>query len=79
MDLTRLKGMGVAMVTPFDQNGNIDFDALKKLTQFLIDNHTDYLVVQGTTGESPVLSDDEKMDVLRLLMQFHLFLAQFHE
>lgn len=69
METTKLKGMGVAMVTPFNKNGEIDFDALKKLTQFLIDNQTDYLVVQGTTGESPVLSEDEKLKVLKTVIE----------
>jgi 4-hydroxy-tetrahydrodipicolinate synthase len=57
-------GLGVAMVTPFDKDGNIDIPALKKLTRHLVDGGTDYLVVQGTTGESPVLSDKEKQLVL---------------
>lgn len=64
MDITRLRGMGVAMVTPFKDNKEIDFDALEKFTEFLIENKTDYLVVQGTTGESPVLSSEEKQNVL---------------
>lgn len=60
MEINKLKGLGVAMVTPFDNEGNIDIDALKKLTTFLIEGGVDYLVVQGTTGESPVLSKTEK-------------------
>ena len=64
MELNRLKGLGVAMVTPFDSEGNIDFPALEKLTNYLIDGGIDYLDVQGTTGESPVLSHDEKQAVL---------------
>ncbi len=56
--------MGVAMVTPFDENKNIDYPALEKFTEFLIKGDLDYLVVQGTTGESPVLSFDEKQKVL---------------
>jgi len=62
--MTNLKGLGVAMVTPFDQSGKVDIPALKKLTQFLIDGGVDYLVVQGTTGESPVLSKTEKQITL---------------
>lgn len=62
--MSKYRGLGVAMVTPFREDFSIDFDALKKLTQFLIDGGTDYLVVQGTTGESPVLSKDEKQEVL---------------
>ena len=60
METNRFKGLGVAMVTPFDNEGNIDIQALEKLTTFLIDGGIDYLVVQGTTGESPVLSRTEK-------------------
>ena len=59
-----LKGLGVAMVTPFNSDKSIDYPALIKLTHYLIDNNVDYLVVQGTTGESPTLSKDEKQKVL---------------
>lgn len=62
--MNKLKGLGVAMVTPFLKDKSIDFDSLKKLTHFLIDNGVNYLVVQGTTGESPTLSESEKMAVL---------------
>ncbi|MEX2597396.1 MAG: 4-hydroxy-tetrahydrodipicolinate synthase [Salibacteraceae bacterium] len=58
------RGTGVAMVTPFDSNGKIDFPALEKLTRHLIDGGVDYLVVQGTTGESATLSGPEKQEVL---------------
>ena len=61
-------GSGVALVTPFQKDGSIDFDALKKLVQLQIDGGTDFLVVQGTTGESPTLSQDEKMQVLQTVM-----------
>ena len=64
METTKLKGLGVAMVTPFNQEGNVDWEALKRLTNFLIDGGVDYLVVQGTTGESPVLSKSEKQKTL---------------
>jgi len=69
MDINKFKGLGVAMVTPFNSNKEIDFEALKKLTQFLIDNNVDYLVVQGTTGESPVLSAEEKKQVLDTVIE----------
>ncbi len=61
-------GSGVALVTPFHKDGSIDFDALKKLVQLQIDGGTDFLVVQGTTGESPTLSQEEKMQVLQTVM-----------
>ncbi len=60
MENINLKGLGVAMVTPFTTSGTVDVVALKKLTSFLIEGGVDYLVVQGTTGESPVLSKEEK-------------------
>jgi 4-hydroxy-tetrahydrodipicolinate synthase len=63
------KGSGVALVTPFHSDKSIDFDALKKLVQLQLDGGTDFLVVQGTTGESPTLSQDEKMQVLQTVIQ----------
>jgi 4-hydroxy-tetrahydrodipicolinate synthase len=61
----RFKGSGVALVTPFNDDLSIDFDALRKLVNYQIDNGTDFLVVQGTTGESPTLSKEEKLEVLK--------------
>jgi len=60
-----LKGCGVALVTPFNEDFSIDFLALKKLVNYQIDNGTDYLVVLGTTGEAPTLSMEEKLEVLK--------------
>ena len=57
-------GLGVALVTPFNNNGSVDFRGLEKLIRFQVENGTDYLVVQGTTGESATLSNDEKKSVL---------------
>ncbi|MDG1841905.1 MAG: 4-hydroxy-tetrahydrodipicolinate synthase [Crocinitomicaceae bacterium] len=58
------KGSGVALVTPFTKDFKIDYEAVKKLVRYQIDNGTDFLVVQGTTGESPTLSQEEKMSLL---------------
>jgi 4-hydroxy-tetrahydrodipicolinate synthase len=62
------KGTGVALVTPFNSDHSIDFDGLKKLVRLQIDGGTDFLVVQGTTGESPTLSTAEKMEILDAVM-----------
>ncbi|QEC50966.1 4-hydroxy-tetrahydrodipicolinate synthase [Anseongella ginsenosidimutans] len=59
----QLKGTGVALVTPFDQDGNIDFDSLRKLINHIIDNQAEFLVPLGTTGESATLSKEEKKRV----------------
>ena len=65
------KGSGVALVTPFNQDMQIDFDALASLVEYQIDNGTDFLVVQGTTGELPTLSKSEKMDVLNEVIEIN--------
>lgn len=62
-------GSGVALVTPFNADNSIDFVALKKLVRFQIENGTDFLVVQGTTGESPTLSQEEKMQILAAVIE----------
>jgi len=63
------KGSGVALVTPFNKDKSIDFNALRKLVQLQIEGGTDFLVVQGTTGESPVLTWDEKLEVLKTVQE----------
>jgi 4-hydroxy-tetrahydrodipicolinate synthase len=63
------KGTGVALVTPFNSDFSIDFEGLKKLVQLQIDGGTDFLVVQGTTGESPTLSSDEKSKILDTVLE----------
>lgn len=55
-----LKGMGVALVTPFHHDKTIDFDALGHLIDYQLDGKVDYLVVLGTTAETPTLSPDER-------------------
>ncbi|CDQ40062.1 4-hydroxy-tetrahydrodipicolinate synthase [Virgibacillus salexigens] len=52
-----------AMVTPFDANGNIDYDQTTVLIEYLLSNGTDGLVIAGTTGESPTLTADEKINL----------------
>ncbi len=58
--IKKLKGTGVAVVTPFKNDLSIDFDSIKNIVDFLINNGIKYIVVQGTTGESYTMSDDEK-------------------
>jgi 4-hydroxy-tetrahydrodipicolinate synthase len=67
--MSRFKGTGVAMVTPFLSNGEIDRDALIRLTEHLINGGIEYLVVQGTTGESATLTEDEKRKVLDTVLE----------
>lgn len=53
--------VSTAMITPFDNKGNVDFQKLSTLIDYLLKNGTDSLVVAGTTGESPTLSTEEKI------------------
>jgi 4-hydroxy-tetrahydrodipicolinate synthase len=65
------RGAGVALVTPFDEKHNIDFNSLKKLVEHQINSGTDYMVVMGTTGESATLDDAEKQAVLEYVAEIN--------
>jgi 4-hydroxy-tetrahydrodipicolinate synthase len=58
-----------AMVTPFRADGAVDLEQFRELAAFLVENGSDGIVVCGTTGESPTLSDDEKLDLLRAAVE----------
>lgn len=59
MDIRDLEGSIVALVTPFDEDGNVDFDALGSLVDFHLANGTDAILTLGTTGESSTMTDEE--------------------
>ena len=59
------KGLGVALVTPFRQDGQIDFDRLTAIVESLIAGGTDFLCVLGTTAETPTLTSDERLQVVK--------------
>lgn len=65
----KLSGVGVALVTPFTDNGSVDFEALTRLVEYVSANDADYLVALGTTGETPVLSLEEKRDVVKCICE----------
>jgi len=60
----RLRGTGVALVTPFKASNEIDFDALGKVIDFVIKDGVEYVVTLGTTGETPTLEKQEKIDLV---------------
>jgi 4-hydroxy-tetrahydrodipicolinate synthase len=64
-----LQGTGVALVTPFKITGEVDYDALGKLIDFDIDNGVEYVITLGTTGETPTLTKQEKLDVINFTYQ----------
>ena len=64
-----LQGLGVALITPFREDGAIDFDALSRLLDFQLENGTDYIVALGTTAETPTLSKNEKAEIVRFIVK----------
>lgn len=58
------QGTGTALITPFDEDLNVDYKALKKLVRFQLDKKVDFLVVLGTTGEAPVIDEDERKKII---------------
>ncbi|MEO7307545.1 MAG: 4-hydroxy-tetrahydrodipicolinate synthase [Ferruginibacter sp.] len=61
---TKLQGTGVAIVTPFKSTMEVDFDALEKLIDFIIEGGIEYIVSLGTTGETPTIDTEEKFDII---------------
>lgn len=67
--ISRFRGTGVAMVTPFKNDGTVDYKQLEKVTQHIIKGKCEYLVVLGTTGESVTLTKDEKKSVVKCVVE----------
>jgi 4-hydroxy-tetrahydrodipicolinate synthase len=67
--MDKFKGMGVAMVTPFDAQKNVDYQALEKHTEHLVNQGTSYLVVMGTTGENPTISQNDQDLILSRVLE----------
>ena len=60
--MTEIGRLLTAMVTPFDEQGSVDYEQAKRLANALLDSGSDGLVISGTTGEGPTLSTEEKFD-----------------
>ena len=67
MDRMYFHGLGVALITPFTANGAIDFAAVAKIVDNLIEGGVDYILVLGTTGETPTLTTDERKALIRFV------------
>lgn len=63
------RGLGIALVTPFSEDGSIDFQALHRLIEYQLDNGADFLCILATTGETPCLSADEKRQVKEAIVR----------
>jgi 4-hydroxy-tetrahydrodipicolinate synthase len=66
----QLTGTGVALVTPFNEDGSVDFTGLERVIDFVIEGGVNYVVTLGTTGETPTLSKEEKKDIINQTFQF---------
>lgn len=69
--MSNLKGVGVALVTPFNEDLSVDFDSLTRLVEYNIENGTNYLVVLGTTAEAATLSSAEKQEVIKHVIKIN--------
>jgi len=69
--MNKFRGTGVAIITPFAADKSVDYKALERLVEHLITNGIDYLVVQGTTGESVTLSKEEKKEILAVILKIN--------
>ena len=69
MDMQHLEGSIVALVTPFNDDGSVDFEALDRLIEFQIENGTDGILTLGTTGESSTMSHEEDNEVCRFVVE----------
>ena len=69
MKNTIFTGAGVAIVTPMNEDGSVNYDAYADLIDFQIENKTDAIITCGTTGESSTLSDDEHREVIRFAIE----------
>ena len=65
----RLKGMGVALITPFKEDGSVDYDSLLRLVEYQVQNGIDFLCVLGTTAETPTLTAEEKKKIKSLVIE----------
>lgn len=68
--MNELKGLGTALITPFDANGKVDYEALERLLEIQLKGFVDYLVVLGTTGEAATMTEDEKKEVRTFIREY---------
>jgi len=64
-----IKGLGVAMITPFDKMGNIDFDKIPKIIDNIVSGSANYIVVLGTTAETSLLTTEEKNQLIKIIIE----------
>ena len=68
--MNELKGLGTALITPFDANGKVDYEALERLLETQLKGFVDYIVVLGTTGEAATMTENEKKEVRTFIREY---------
>lgn len=63
------KGLGIALVTPFNEDGSVDYQSLKRLVEYQLNNGADFLCILVTTSETPTLSKDEKAEIKKFIVE----------
>ena len=63
------KGLGIALVTPFNEDGSVDYQSLKRLVEYQLDNGADFLCILVTTSETPTLSKEEKTEIKKFIVE----------
>nr|WP_320038554.1 4-hydroxy-tetrahydrodipicolinate synthase [uncultured Bacteroides sp.] len=66
---SKLRGMGVAFITPFKEDESVDYEAIIRLVDYQLQNGTDFLVILATTAETPTLSSEEKIKIQKLIVE----------
>lgn len=61
--------MGVALITPFKSDGSVDYNALVRLVEYQVQNGVDFLCVLGTTAETPTLTEEEKRQIKKVVIE----------
>ena len=61
--------MGVALITPFNEDGSVDYESLMRLVEYQVQNGTDFLCVLGTTAETPTLTAEEKKKIKETVVE----------
>ena len=62
------KGLGIALITPFQEDGSVDYKALIRLVEYQLDNGADFFCILATTGETPTLTTEEKSKIKNLIV-----------
>ena len=65
----KFKGLGIALITPFTKEGNVDYTALRRLLDYQLSNGVDFICLLGTTAETPTLSAEERQQVKQLVVE----------